>query len=66
MVTIQALDFMLRRIGINFPVPLFEDMDLAPSCEFVQKLKLIWADNGDMISRHYTDIGSTHTEYSNS
>lgn len=58
----QAVDFMIRRLGINFPVPLVEDMDSAPSCEFVQKLKVLWADNGDMISRHYTDIGSTHTE----
>ena len=25
------------------------------------KLKNAWADNGDMISKHYTGTGSTHT-----
>ena len=24
-------------------------------------LKNVWADNGDMISKHYTGTGSTHT-----
>lgn len=62
---IQALDIMLKRLGINFPIQLYEDMDKTPSCDIVQKLKLVWADNGDMISQHYTDIGSTHTEYCN-
>ena len=26
------------------------------------KFKNIWADNGDMISKHYTGTGSTHTD----
>jgi hypothetical protein len=29
---IQALDFMLHRLGIHFPVQLSEDMDQMPSC----------------------------------
>lgn len=28
---------------------------------FVIQLKNAWADNGDMISKHYTGTGSTHT-----
>jgi hypothetical protein len=59
---LQAFEFILNRLGLKFPVPLSEDMDSTSSSEIVQRLKVIWADNGDMISRHYTDIGSTHTE----
>jgi len=29
--------------------------------EFLSKFKHAWADNGDMISRHYSGTGSTHT-----
>lgn len=29
--------------------------------QFIINLKNIWADNGDMISKHYTGTGSTHT-----
>ena len=28
---------------------------------FLINLKHVWADNGDMISKHYTGTGSTHT-----
>lgn len=28
---------------------------------FVMNLKNAWADNGDMVSKHYTGTGSTHT-----
>lgn len=28
---------------------------------FIIHLKNAWADNGDMISKHYTGTGSTHT-----
>ena len=30
------------------------------------KLKNAWADNGDMISKHYTGTGSTHTNVTRS
>lgn len=29
--------------------------------QFIINLKNIWADNGDLISKHYTGTGSTHT-----
>ena len=31
---------------------------------FVIHLKNVWADNGDMISKHYTGTGSTHSNVS--
>ncbi len=31
--------------------------------DLIKKFRNIWADNGDMISFHYTGTGSTHTEY---
>lgn len=35
--------------------------DHQTSDQFIINLKNIWADNGDMISKHYTGTGSTHT-----
>ena len=35
--------------------------DNASTNMLVIALKNIWADNGDMISKHYTGTGSTHT-----
>jgi hypothetical protein len=29
---------------------------------FITKFKCTWADCGDMISKHYTGTGSTHTD----
>lgn len=29
--------------------------------QFIINLKNVWADNGDLISKHYTGTGSTHT-----
>lgn len=31
------------------------------SDQFIINLKNVWADNGDIISKHYTGTGSTHT-----
>jgi len=31
------------------------------TCILIIHLKNAWADNGDMISKHYTGTGSTHT-----
>ena len=30
--------------------------------DLTKKFRSIWADNGDMISFHYTGTGSTHTD----
>jgi hypothetical protein len=29
---------------------------------FITNFKIAWANNGDMISKHYTGTGSTHTK----
>lgn len=35
--------------------------DLTSTKDFILDLRNIWADNGDMISIHYTGTASTHT-----
>ena len=35
--------------------------DAKNTSSLVMHLKNAWADNGDMISKHYTGTGSTHT-----
>ena len=40
------------------------DMPVKEECPLLGKFNGVWADNGDAISLHYTDIPSTHTEYS--
>lgn len=59
---LQIVESIIKMLGFKVPRPLHEDMDSEYSYEMVAKLKSIWADNGDMISRHYTGIDSTHTE----
>lgn len=40
-----------------------EEMDAKENLHsFMRSFKTIWADNGDMISYHYTGTGSTHTD----
>lgn len=40
-----------------------ENMDSVDCLKMVKDFKTLWADNGDMISMHYTGMPSTHTEY---
>ena len=37
-------------------------MDQVECLKMVKDFKVLWADNGDMISMHYTSMPSTHTE----
>ena len=40
---------------------LLDESDFQGTHPFFKKFKHMWADNGDMISKHYSGTGSTHT-----
>lgn len=63
----QMLTSMLESEGINVkdaigsPSILVAADNIETDSVFVIHLKNAWADNGDLISKHYTGTGSTHT-----
>ena len=63
----HILDKILKRLGIDLKADIgYSDLesaldDLESVVPFVIGLRHIWADNGDMISIHYTGTPSTHT-----
>ena len=68
-VAFEVLGVILVKCGIDIVSILgkqsimkaVRNMESGGSNMFVVNLKNVWADNGDMISRHYTGTGSTHT-----
>lgn len=64
---LMTLEFILRCFSIDmskmFSRSAIEEMDQRDNTHsFIKSFKSIWADNGDMISYHYTGTGSTHTD----
>ena len=57
---LEKLGFDVRKVTGERSVLIATD-NTANTNVFVIHLKNVWADNGDMISKHYTGTGSTHT-----
>lgn len=63
----DTLNTILTKCGFDIPKifgasTILEAADNAETTNsMIIKLKNAWADNGDMISKHYTGTGSTHT-----
>lgn len=63
----EVLGTIFTKCGLDLPTIVGSDsiMKAAHGCEstnmLIISLKNAWADNGDMISKHYTGTGSTHT-----
>ena len=63
----HILGEMLEKVGIEVKRAAGSDSILVATDNientfiFIIHLKNAWADNGDMISKHYTGTGSTHT-----
>ena len=63
----QALNTILEKLGFDIKKVSGEKSILIATENtenrnvFVIHLKNAWADNGDMLSKHYTGTGSTHT-----
>ena len=59
----QILQFFSVDMKKMFLRSAIEEMDSKENLHsFVRSFKTAWADNGDMISYHYTGTGSTHTD----
>ncbi|EAR95552.1 endonuclease/exonuclease/phosphatase family protein (macronuclear) [Tetrahymena thermophila SB210] len=68
-IALDMLVVQLEMLGVNLAEEFGEDpldhIDKSKKgkCDaFTQKFKEIWANCGDMISKHYTGTGSTHTD----
>ncbi len=63
----QILTQILSEVGVNLEAnvgssSILTSADNASNTSvLIIQLKNAWADNGDMISKHYTGTGSTHT-----
>lgn len=64
-----TLEQMLKRLGIDIKKVFGSDSlvvaldDTSKTSEMlIVNFKNAWADAGDMISKHYTGTGSTHTK----
>jgi hypothetical protein len=64
-----ALDYMMVNLGLKPLEDLLEngllaetDKEARLTDQFMQSYKVLWSDNGDAISQHYTGTGSTHTD----
>ena len=66
-VAYHTLTNMLEKLGIDVKKAvgsksvLIATDNIENSSIFIIHLKNAWADNGDMLSKHYTGTGSTHT-----
>ncbi len=63
----QITNSILESVGINIqeavgaPSLLIASDNIETDSVLIIHLKNAWADNGDMLSKHYTGTGSTHT-----
>lgn len=63
----DIIGLILTKCGFDL-MTLFENESLVAAADnatnshtMIVNLKNLWADNGDIISKHYTGTGSTHT-----
>ena len=58
-----TLQQVFQMFGIKVQKDLYQAMnDADDERPLIKYFRNIWADNGDIISFHYTGTGSTHTE----
>ena len=58
----------MAHLGVNLKqafngstLELYHESDIDHFHPFLKHFKHMWADNGDMISKHYSGTGSTHS-----